>query len=56
MKNVLVVGGVASNQIIRDGLKEELNGAVYFASKELSCDNAVGVAILAYMAEEKNNG
>lgn len=56
MKNVLIVGGVASNQIIRNGLKEELDAKVYFASRELSCDNAVGVAILAYMAEEKNNG
>ena len=56
IKNVLVVGGVASNQIIRNGLKKELDAEVYFASKELSCDNAVGIAVLAYMAEEKNNG
>ncbi len=56
IKNVLLVGGVASNQIIRDGLENELNADVYFASKELSSDNAVGIAILAYMAEEKNNG
>lgn len=56
IKNVLVVGGVASNQIIRNGLKKELDAETYFASKELSCDNAVGIAVLAYMAEEKNNG
>lgn len=56
IKKVLLVGGVASNQIIRDGLEKELNGEVFFASKELSSDNAVGIAILAYMAEEKNNG
>lgn len=56
IKNVLLVGGVASNEIIRNGLEKELNVDVYFASKELSSDNAVGIAILAYMAEEKNNG
>lgn len=56
INNVLLVGGVASNEIIRSGLKKELNADVYFASKELSSDNAVGIAILAYMAEEKNNG
>ena len=56
IKNVLLVGGVASNEIIRNGLEKELNVDLYFASKELSSDNAVGIAILAYMAEEKNNG
>lgn len=56
IKNVLIVGGVASNQIIREGLENELDSQVFFASKELSGDNAVGIAILAYMAEENNNG
>lgn len=56
IKKILLVGGVASNQIIRNGLENELNGEVFFASKELSSDNAVGIAVLAYMAEEKNNG
>ncbi len=56
IRNVLFVGGVASNEIIRDGLEKELDANVFFASKELSSDNAVGLAILAYMAEEKRNG
>lgn len=56
IKKVLIVGGVASNQIIRDGLINELNADVFFASKELSSDNAVGIAILAHMTEVKNNG
>ncbi len=56
INKVLLVGGVASNTIIRNGLENELNGDVFFASKELSSDNAVGIAVLAYMAEEKNNG
>ena len=34
IKNVLLVGGVASNEIIRNGLEKELNVDVYFASKE----------------------
>lgn len=45
-KNVLFVGGVASNTILRRMFeKEEYNA--YFAEKELSCDNAVGVAHIA---------
>ncbi len=56
IKKVLLVGGVASNQIIRDGLSNELDADMFFASKELSSDNAVGVAILAHMTEVNNNG
>lgn len=50
--NILVVGGVASNSIIRKGLTEHLNGEVYFAKSEYSTDNAVGIAYLAYLAKE----
>ena len=49
--NVLIVGGVASNSIIRTGLSEEFKSDIYFATPELSTDNAVGIAILAHMAE-----
>ncbi|MGN0162084.1 MAG: hypothetical protein ACI4EA_00695 [Candidatus Ornithomonoglobus sp.] len=55
INKVLIAGGVASNSIIRQGITERLNAEVYFASKELSTDNAVGVAILAAMAMERDN-
>lgn len=47
IKRILIVGGVASNGLIREGLRNELNGEVFFASTELSTDNAVGIAGLA---------
>ena len=47
LKKVLLAGGVASNGIIRTGLRKGLDSEVYFASRELSTDNAVGIAILA---------
>ncbi len=53
LSEILVVGGVASNSIIRDELVKEFGNNIYFASKELSSDNAVGIAALAYKAEEK---
>lgn len=52
VENVLVAGGVASNGIIRDGLMGMKNANVHFASKELSTDNAVGIAILASMTNK----
>lgn len=51
---VLIVGGVASNKLIRDGLQNELNGSVYFAKPEYSTDNAVGIAYLAHMAHKED--
>lgn len=53
IKKVLIAGGVASNSIIRDGITRNIKADVYFASKELSTDNAAGIAILAEMAAEK---
>ena len=49
LDDVIIAGGVASNGIIRSGLNgmDRLN--VRFASRELSCDNAVGTAVLAYL-------
>ncbi|MCD8390452.1 MAG: DNA-binding protein [Firmicutes bacterium] len=48
-KRLLAVGGVASNKIIRGALSANLNADVYFASPEMSSDNAAGIAYLAYM-------
>ena len=53
IKKILVAGGVASNSIIRTKLIDEFSDNIYFASKELSSDNAVGTAVLTYKAEEK---
>jgi len=45
-KKVLFVGGVASNTLLREYFEKEIPAEIYFASRELSCDNAVGVAEL----------
>lgn len=47
IKKALLVGGVASNGLIREGIMSELDGEAFFASRELSTDNAVGIAKLA---------
>lgn len=52
IKSVLLVGGVTANRYLRDRLRHKLEhpavGAqLYFATPELSSDNAVGVAFLA---------
>lgn len=44
--HVLFVGGVASNTYLRDYFKKNINAEVYFATPELSTDNAVGIAEL----------
>lgn len=51
LDRVLIAGGVASNSIIRKGLSEKIDAEVFFASRELSGDNAVGIAVLAAAAE-----
>ena len=43
---IIYAGGVMSNSIIRQKLSELSD--VYFASDELSCDNACGTALLTY--------
>ena len=50
---MLIVGGVASNGIIRNGLTKKLDGDVYFAKAEYSTDNAVGTAYLAHLAHKE---
>ena len=44
--DILIAGGVASNSIIKKRLLSELGNNVYFASPELACDNAYGIALL----------
>lgn len=51
LKDVLIAGGVASNGIIRAGLMGMDGLNIRFASRELSCDNAVGIAILAHIKQ-----
>ena len=46
-EDILIVGGVASNEFIRDFLINNVNGKIYFAANEYSTDNAVGIAALA---------
>ncbi|MCE5196464.1 MAG: O-sialoglycoprotein endopeptidase [Negativicutes bacterium] len=52
IKDVLLVGGVTANRYLRDRLRHKLehpavSAHLYFASPELSSDNAVGIAFLA---------
>ncbi|MDR1961141.1 MAG: O-sialoglycoprotein endopeptidase [Gracilibacteraceae bacterium] len=50
-KDVLFVGGVASNMYLREELKRRLPEAVlHWTPPELSRDNAVGVAVIAALA------
>lgn len=49
-KKVLFVGGVASNTMLREYFEKEIDAKTYFASKELSSDNAVGIAELCRRA------
>ena len=49
IKKILIVGGVSANSIIKNYLNNNLDADLYFASPELSCDNAYGIALLAKM-------
>lgn len=46
-KHILLVGGVASNSIIKDYLSKNIDAAMHFSSVEYSTDNAFGIALLA---------
>ncbi len=52
INKVLMVGGVASNSLIREELEKRVSKEIYFASKEYSCDNATGIALLAEKGEK----
>ena len=56
LNNVLMVGGVASNTIIRKLLDENIEGNVYFANKEYSTDNALGIAVMTKKFAEMGYG
>lgn len=45
-ENVLIVGGVISNSIIKEYLRQNLSARIDFASVEFSTDNALGIALL----------
>lgn len=48
---LVFAGGVMSNTIINERISKKYNA--YFAKSELSCDNAVGIAIYAYLKDKK---
>lgn len=50
--DILFVGGVSSNTYLRSYIKQTLKANVYFASPELSSDNAMGIAELCRIKSE----
>lgn len=48
---IMFVGGVMSNTLIRNQITKKYNA--YFAEPDLSCDNACGIAIYAYLKDKK---
>ena len=52
-KRVLFVGGVTSSIYLRNYLSENISDKTYFASPELSSDNAVGIAKLCQLAQKE---
>ncbi|MBR5157754.1 MAG: hypothetical protein IKW59_08315 [Clostridia bacterium] len=44
---ILLAGGVASNQLIRDRLENEFKNLVFFSEAKYATDNAVGIALMA---------
>ena len=52
-KRVLLCGGVASSTLLRELLRARSGAELFWGDKKLSSDNAVGIAALAYDAEEK---
>lgn len=52
-KPIIMTGGVSSNTVIRKKLKERFP-QVYFGSKDLSTDNALGIALLGRWNKNEN--
>lgn len=48
---IMFVGGVMSNTLIRKQITKKYNA--YFANPDLSCDNACGIAVYAYLKDRK---
>lgn len=46
LENILIVGGVISNSIIKEYLRQNVSAKIDFASVEFSTDNALGIALL----------
>ena len=46
LENILIVGGVISNSIIKEYLRQNVSAMIDFASVEFSTDNALGIALL----------
>lgn len=53
---VLFCGGVAANGYLRKRMEQAFPGQCWFASGELSGDNAVGAAIFSYYSQQKEQG
>lgn len=51
VRELVYAGGVMSNSIIRDYFTRKYDAL--FAMPEYSCDNAVGIAVLTYLSENK---
>ncbi len=49
---VLICGGVASSGLLRELLQKRCDAELYFGKKELSADNAVGVAYIGWDRRE----
>jgi len=56
INKIIIVGGVASNNYLRENLelKKNSNSKIYFSSPNLSTDNGVGIALLTKKAMEVN--
>jgi len=52
-KKVLFVGGVASNSLIRNKLVDKFEDLAFFAKREYSTDNAVGISLLTKETYER---
>ena len=52
-KKVLFVGGVASNSLIRNSLKDRFGENAFFADCKYSTDNAVGISLITKEAFER---
>lgn len=46
VEDILIVGGVASNKLIKSYITKNLSAKIHFATASLSCDNALGIAKL----------
>ena len=55
IERILIAGGVAANSKIREELIKIPHAKVFFASPELSCDNALGIALCAQNTEKRRS-